>query len=45
MLDDFALAENDLADAFANEMQPFAERFDLGDEIPGRGIAGRDIDG
>ena len=40
LLDHFALAENDLADAFADEMQPLAERLDLGDEIPGRGIDG-----
>src|SRR5579864_6843734 len=38
LLDDLALAEDDLADALAHEAQALAEPFDLGDEI-GRGRA------
>jgi hypothetical protein len=40
LLDHFALTENDFADPFADQVQPFAQRFDLGDEIPRRGIDG-----
>jgi hypothetical protein len=40
LLDHFALAEDDLADPFADQAQSLAQRFDFGDEIPGRGIDG-----
>jgi len=40
LLDNFALAEDDIADPFADKTQPLAQRFDFGDEIPGRGIDG-----
>ena len=40
LLDDLALAEDDLADAVAHQAEAFAERFDRGDQIPRIGVDG-----
>jgi hypothetical protein len=40
LLDHFALTENDFADPVADDAKPIAQSFDLGDEIPRRGIYG-----
>src|SRR5207237_3966468 len=45
LLDDLALAENDLADPVADKTQPLAESLDLGDEIRGTGAALGGVEG
>jgi hypothetical protein len=40
LLDHFVLTEDNLADPFADETQPLAQRLDLGDKIPRRGVYG-----
>ena len=40
LIDHRALAEDDAADALAHLPQALAERFDLGDQLVGRGLVG-----